>query len=189
MKSNLLGRTTNCACARVTPPTSAANPEVKRCWGQKNRWPRAPKLSFTLSQVAVLLCSIRCVSPFPTKSMERVSLLAVAVNMLLALMANRVDGSLEGMRAINRVQVGLMLFLSFLLLMQYSIFKTNTQRLRCAARVIWEKVIVPVVIIKSVLPLSLSSEVSVHQAIFGVGILRFRKLKGRHRSRMRGGAT
>lgn len=38
--------------------------------------------------------------------MERVSLFAVAVNLVLVLMVNRVDGSLEGPRTVSRVQVG-----------------------------------------------------------------------------------
>lgn len=110
----MFDRTTNCACSSVTPPISAVNTEVKRCRKGENRWPRAPKLSLKLSQVPVPLCFVTLLtgpfprdSPFPNNIMERVSLLAVAVNVLLALMLNRVDGSLEGQRAANRVQVGL----------------------------------------------------------------------------------
>lgn len=51
--------------------------------------------------------SISACQTVPEHIMERVSLLAVAVNLLLALMLNRVDGSVEGLRTVTRVQVGL----------------------------------------------------------------------------------
>lgn len=69
----------------------------------------SPSLDFKLSHVPVSLCSVTWLPTrrFPNSIMGKVSLLAFAVSLLLALLLNRVGGSLAGLRRVNRVQVGL----------------------------------------------------------------------------------
>lgn len=78
----------------------------------ENRWPRLPEAHFQVvtGSSVTLLCHLGPfpgLSRFPNSIMHRVSLLAVAVSLLLALLLNRVDGSLAGLRRVNRLQVGL----------------------------------------------------------------------------------